>query len=336
MTANEASKVAEYVLGHALQNKLSTNRHMLKIFNRVHKYSGLLKYFDDHDLKKTTYYKYKSAYQFGSAIYIRKYLEAAEKIKQENPDQARKYIRKALNLAQEIIELNPDYIKKHRLQSPLKEDSVKPYNHDKVSGKRKFLNRLPEGWMGMLIDELPIQHQEPAMLMALTGCRPAELGKGILLEVIDDDYLKVTIKGAKYKEGLQGQKERTLNIHAWHAHRLFNLAYEEPVEVTINTESFRKAVRRTADKLGFKGVSPYCFRHQFSANMKAELGDRWTHEDLAKALGHITDRCQQYYGHPNQKRGKGSGILAVEASGPVKKNRGAFPGQGSSLQNRPG
>lgn len=336
MTKSEARVLARHILSHTKDNSIETNEHMLKIFNRLYAYGGLLAYFEHNKLKKTTYYKYKAAYQHGAALKIRSLLNSADKLEKEDQERSKEYRKEALALAEEVDSLSPDYEKKHlELGSPA--NTPRPYTDKKIEGKRKSLKGLPKDWIGQLIGVLPIQHQNAALLMAVTGCRPVELKNGVLLELVDDDRLRITIKGAKYKKNKQGQKERVLTIASWTVPGLFNLAYEQPREIWISRESYRKAVRRAIDKLGFKGVSPYSFRHQFAADLKAELGTNWTHEDLAKALGHITDRCQQYYGHPNQKRGGGSGILNVEASGSVKMKRGTFPGlnQGNSLRNSP-
>lgn len=334
MTRSEAKELVRHILSYTKDNSSETNEHMLKIFDRLYAYGGLLAYFQDHKLKKTTYYKYKAAYQHGAALKIRSLLNQADKHGNKDQERAKEYHRKALALVEELDTLSPDYEKKHlKLGAPA--STPRPYTDEKIEGKRKSLKGLPKDWIGQLIGVLPIQHQNAALLMAVTGCRPVELKSGVLLELVDDDRLRITIKGAKYRKGKQGQKERVLTIASWTVPGLFNLAYEEPREIWINRESYRKAVRRAIDKLGFKGVSPYSFRHQFAADLKAQLGTNWTHEDLAKALGHITDRCQQYYGHPNQKRGGGSRILNVEASGSVKMKRGTFPGlnQDNSLRN---
>ena len=325
ISKSEARKIASHIITHTSNNTQQTNEHLFKIFHRIYKYGSLQTYAQTFNLKKTTWYKYKAAYQFGAALMIRKLLRDADKLEKTDKTKAKLYREEALRLGEELKSLSPDYEKKHRLNHPAPSNQAKPYTKSKIEGKRKALRGLPTNWVGRLIDELPIQHQKAALVMALTGCRPAELEKGVWLEAVDHDHLKITIKGAKYIKNKQGQKQRVLKFALEDAHRLFNLAYEEPRLVWINKEAFRKAIRRAAGNLGFKGVSPYSLRHQFAANLKSESGKKWTHEDLAKALGHITDRCQQFYGHPNQARGRGSGILAVQASTSIKNNRGVIP-----------
>ncbi|EFI33167.1 integrase family protein [Desulfonatronospira thiodismutans ASO3-1] len=325
MTKSAARAIATHIINYTQNNDQATNNHLLKIFKRIYANGGLFRYFQNRNLKKTTWYKYKAAYQYGASLLIRSLLKEADKLEKTDKTKVKLYREEALRLGEDLKKLSPDYEKQHRLNPPAPGNQPKPYKKDKISGKRKALRGLPSNWVGQLIDELPIQHQDAALIMALTGCRPAELEKGVWLETVDHDHLKVTIKGAKYIKNKQGQKQRVLKFALEDAHRLFNLAYEEPRLVWINKEAFRKAIRRAADNLGFKGVSPYSLRHQFAANLKSESGKKWTHEDLAKALGHITDRCQQFYGHPNQARGRGSGILAVQASTSIKNNRGVIP-----------
>jgi len=331
MTKSEARAIATHILKHTQKNDQTTNSHMLKIFKRIYASGGLIAYFKDRNLKKTTYYKYKSAYQYGASLLIRSLLKEADRLEKADKYKAKIYREEALRLGEELKSLSPDYEKKHRLNPPAPSNQPKPYKKDKISGKRKALRGLPTNWVGQLIDELPIQHQEAALVMIATGCRPEELARGITLEAKEDSLI-VTIYGAKYKKDLQGQEVRKITLNPGYYPQLYNRAYEEPVLIWIEKERFRKAIRRAGEKLGFKGVSPYSLRHQFAANLKRESGGKWTHEDLAKALGHITDRCQQYYGHPNQSKGDGSGILAVAASEPVRQNRGTPPLQDNTTK----
>ncbi|MFW6249349.1 MAG: integrase, partial [Bacteroidota bacterium] len=223
MTRAEARELARHILSHTKENNLVTNEHMLKIFERLYDYGGLLVYFEDNKLKKTTYYKYKSAYQYGAALKMRSLFSEADKVEKTDPEQARECRRQALALGEEVKKLSPDYEKAHRFLDNQDNSVIKPYSDDKISSKRKYLKGLPENWVGMIIDELPIMHQDAAVLMAVTGCRPAELENGVLLESVDEEYLKVTIKGAKYKKGKQGQKKRTVTLAGWFVPHLFKV-----------------------------------------------------------------------------------------------------------------
>jgi len=334
MNKSEARKIAGQVLMHTDKNAGETNTHLWKIFRRLYRYGGLHNYTKLFEIKKHTWYKYKAAFQYGAATQIRSLLREADKMEKKDKSLSQTYREKAFRLAAEIQALQPDYQKKHRVQEKKYHyDRPRPYKMDKIEGKRKGLRSLPRDWVEKIIQALPVQHRDVAVVMALTGCRPSELQKGVVLEPESHGSLKITISGAKFKKGFQGQEQRVLVIDEVHTLTLFMKTLEKPTWIKLeNKETFRKAFRRAAQKLGYKNVSPYSLRHQFSAGMKAEMNYRWTREDLAKALGHITDRCQQNYGHPNQNRG-GSGILSAEASSPIKSNRGEIPAPHSD--NRP-
>ncbi len=324
MTKSEARKIAREVLEHTEKNAQATNKHMGKIFKRLWEYGGLHAYFADHQLARTTWYKYKAAYQYGAANTIRLLFREADKVEKSDVELAKDYRQKALRLAEELENLQPDYSKQHRLLASHDNEKQRPYKKMKTQGKRKALRGLPDNWQWQIIKNLPQEHKLPALVMALTGCRPVELSKGVLVKS-SDERLTFTVQGGKYKEGYQGQKERNIHLQPDMAPEIYHHALKEPFLVSINKiETFRKAYRRTAQKLKFTGVSPYCNRHQFAATIKKELDKKWTREDLAKALGHITDRCQQNYGHPVQSRG-GSGLMGVESTSEIKNNRGEIP-----------
>ncbi|MFO7802985.1 MAG: integrase [Desulfovermiculus sp.] len=324
MTKSEARRIAREVLEHTSANKDATNKHLGKIFKRLWHYGGLHAYFEDHPRSRSTWYKYKAAYQYGVANTIQMSLREADKLEKIDAEMAKGFRQEALRLAVELQELAPDYHKRHRLLAGHGNEKPRPYKKSKVQGKRNSLRGLPHNWQHQIIQNLPHKHQLPALVMALTGCRPVELSKGVLIEALNEGIV-FTVQGGKFKEGYQGQEKRVITLQPDKAPALYEHALTGHFVVSINNvETFRKAYRRTAQKLGFKRVSPYCLRHQFSANIKAELGEKWTREDLAKALGHFTDRCQQNYGHPLQSRG-GSGLLSVEATSEIKSNRGTIP-----------
>ena len=97
-------------------------------------------------------------------------------------------------------------------------------------------------------------------------------------------------------------------------------------EVTLS----RKAKRIGSDfsdikrRTGLSAVSAYSFRHQVSADMKAAGADP---QDIARVLGHASERTQGRYGKPGKGRAGGGIILDAIASREVRTGR---PGPGSN------
>jgi integrase len=192
--------------------------------------------------------------------------------------------------------------------------------------KRSSLSRLPENWRERVLDELKVLDLLPALVLALTGCRPCEYKKGILLER-DGDDLRVTIQGGKVSELTGGgQAYRMLTFDG-------NDDMASTILVAVDIRGGKKVVRddlgtwrkrftRAAERAGVKGISPYSLRHQFSADQKSR---GWNDDRLSQALGHASDRMRKHYGHSGQGRSGGGGLRSVSASVPVRNKAGAVP-----------
>lgn len=63
-------------------------------------------------------------------------------------------------------------------------------------------------------------------------------------------------------------------------------------------------------------VTPYCFRHQAAADMKA--GGQLDSGEISAALGHLSDATKSTYGHANMSKGRGVAPARVTAARPVK------------------
>ncbi|OZB57170.1 MAG: hypothetical protein B7X35_02505 [Halothiobacillus sp. 14-56-357] len=178
------------------------------------------------------------------------------------------------------------------------------------NSKRKSLRGLPDDWRDQLIEQARPEDQIPLLVMALTGCRPAELKKGILV-MSDWPYLAFIIHGAKVKE-YAGYEQRSVAIDPQtllcRNHELIQMLFTSKLSVAIaNDQSFQKRIKRLAQRLGFKNVSCYSLRHQLAADAKA-TGTGKT--DLAKVLGHQAERTQRYYGN-HQQGNKGGRVLEI-------------------------
>lgn len=147
-------------------------------------------------------------------------------------------------------------------------------------------------------------------MASLTGCRPAELCNGVVVSYRNDGLEKVLtfkIKGAKLTE-LSGQEWREIIYRASNPEGLLANAITlvQLCDKTISIESpvnFAVEIRRIAKEIfpgHKKSVTAYCFRHQFTADLKAS-GDG---DVVSLALGHRSLKTKKVYGQRGQKRGK--------------------------------
>lgn len=178
------------------------------------------------------------------------------------------------------------------------------------NSKRKSLRGLPPDWRDQLIENAKPDDQLPLLVMALCGCRPAELKKGVGV-MSDPPLLAFIIHGAKIKDHA-GYEQRAVAIDPhtllFRNHDLIQLLFATSQTVAIgDDQSFQKRVKRFAVRLGFKNVSCYSLRHQLAADAKA-TGTGKT--ELARVLGHQAERTQRYYGN-HQQGNKGGRVLEI-------------------------
>lgn len=203
------------------------------------------------------------------------------------------------------------------------------------TSKRQSLNGLPDNWRSQLIRAMHTTEDQLAlMVMALTGARPEELRMGVQLVIETNNCLTFRIQGAKVSENTGGgQAWRELTVDAQSVlddDLVYELmAYIQMHQITTiqidPKNAFQKRLQRVRDAMvvasGNKAwgkISAYSFRHQFAANLKADTTIHF--DDISAALGHISDRTKQSYGHSSQKRGKG-GITQITAASPIKAHR---------------
>lgn len=199
----------------------------------------------------------------------------------------------------------------------------KPATGQSRKSKRRHLASLPSGWEMELLHSIPSEHKYwlPFFISVLTGCRPAELKKGVT-SWVEKDKLYVYIKGAKVTE-TSGQEKRLLgfekidgiNIIFW------DLVRRQPhsrLGIKIDdTKKYSDYIRSLSHRKFPKCkhvVSPYSLRHQLAANLKAA---GYKDEVISKCLGHRSGRSKQAYGVIRQGRRGSIGLSNVRASHPV-------------------
>lgn len=202
--------------------------------------------------------------------------------------------------------------------------------------KRRSLPRTP-GWQARVFEAAsPAQRAGIAVLWA-TGCRPAEIEDGVDLRLVrlkdGREVIHAHVPGAKVT-AITGQPRRVLAIATdTEAGKALLSIMAGRAELTVQRSASRLR-KDTADIMDRSGlgwaVSPYSFRHQQAAELKATMPDA---AEVAAALGHRTTRSQSRYGTVAQATGRGS-IIAAKAVRPVRETR-PEGGIKPSIQDQP-
>lgn len=198
------------------------------------------------------------------------------------------------------------------------ETAERPAPTRKRKSKRATLPRA-HGWQSRVFDAAT-EAQKPAVaVLWATGCRPAEIEKGVDVFRNKKGQIVVRIPGAKVHEGHgAGQPFRHLLIdEGTDAGAALSAILGDADEVTVRRGAARlnKDFASIRDRIG-GSAAPYSMRHQVAADLKVSMEA----EDVAAALGHRVTRSQSRYGSVRQAKG-GSAIKAAKATFPVKETR---------------
>jgi integrase len=166
------------------------------------------------------------------------------------------------------------------------------------------------------------------LISALTGCRPAELEKGVRVHLKKPEDLKgfiveFDIHGAKLSDQ-KGQETRRITYNPDDKNKLLSdflgsidLFEHASFEVSIKSAgNFSKEVTRISNLIWpahKEIISAYCFRHQFSSDLKKH----YCGNDVSMALGHASSKTRKIYGSASQSRGQ-LPQLSISASRDVK------------------
>lgn len=174
-----------------------------------------------------------------------------------------------------------------------------PSRSDRSNGKRDSLASLPGDWRDRVQLEARSHDKAAIAAMSLTGCRPTEV-KGIKVRQ-DDVRITLEIRGAKFDED-RGVKSRVIQIEKseleqtaagrdladWLGNRECRTVSHQGT-----VEAFRERVARACDRAGCEQATAYSFRHAEARDLKTEGVGR---EEIARRLGHRSDRSQSVYG----------------------------------------
>jgi len=286
-------------------------------------------------ISPSRYRMLKGSYQYHMAQRAAKAARTAIDYRSEDNYDASEIFEDAAHRAMEALRCQqPDYNReRYRNDLPAAHPAPPDTENKTKHSKRPLLRGLKKrhNWQADLIAEMPSQHQLSTAVLVLTGCRLSELEKGVLVEASNGN-LEFTIKGSKVTQ-VSGQRRRKLTINPTH-NRIAAELYEALLAGTKNQKividlgvtqrtfyeaHIRAACRTFGHKLGEK-LSPYIHRHAFSADLKAADYDR---KDIAMALGHTTDKTQEYYGMARQSTGNERGLTKVEATREIKSTQSA-------------
>jgi hypothetical protein len=196
------------------------------------------------------------------------------------------------------------------------------------SSKKRSLTGLPPNWREQVAGATNGQFRNAVLVALLTGSRPAELEKGVLIERIKGG-LYATIQGAKVKKNA-GQKQRRFRI-ADHPITNMLMCIMDESDETCNVmkvkvehgNSVTTNMRAIGKKLWTKkkqSITVYTARHAMAADCKAAIASSIAPDlDLvSKVLGHIVDKTASYYGARFQSGGISMAPSEVEVPKPIK------------------
>lgn len=191
-------------------------------------------------------------------------------------------------------------------------------------GRVKSLSRLREGWQEAVYEHLNDKWKSVFAILALTGCRPAELSGMEIYPTGQDGVLIFKIWGRKVTEKA-GQEWRELTIDvrgSGYGNALMTEIGNEPgkIEIEDSAQAITKAVTRAAQRAKLirlnQTLPAYTCRNAVASSLKA-VG--WPVTDVAAALGHSSDECQKFYGRANAgHKGGGGKVLNVKTARPVR------------------
>ncbi len=338
LTDVDISSIERYVvtlLGSYPKN-LTTRTEYSKIFERIFKYCryDLICYASEKLLSKSTFYRYKAAYQYGLAFTIEKHIQEYKKSFSEN------HLEQAALLFALLKNCNPKIGAKPEISSWFNQKSLypeeeirsrkteqgkpnrKPRRQQRI-GKRASIIGLHDGWQWDVCRHVKREYRFPALVLSLTGCRPAELAKGIEL-FIKGDLLMCRILGSKVS-ATKGHRTRIIGFDP-NINPIANFLSEALKK--FNTKRYivklpdgnsADAVQKFGDKiryaaqrkLGLKKVSAYSCRHQVASDLRQQ---GFSHTDIAMILGHRTTRMRKHYGLNAYGKGGANGIKFIDAS----------------------
>lgn len=305
----------------AREVSISTAAEYRRVYNRLCA-EGITAY--DKATSKAHWDKLRTACRYCMEDDIRRWRKASEASRKAGDiDSAQRRTERAWRLAVSLEEqfLRDGHLTWSDKTKEMTARGIKPTD----KSKRRTIAPRPEVATALLLSKhrgqaLAERHAPRLAILSQTGCRPAELRKGIDMETRiknDRTALLLTIKGAKVNEQ-RGQSVRTITLWADSsaaAQALAALCADAGGKLTVDTsEADYRSLNRA---LKSHGLSCYTFRHQMGAELKSNINTgQVTAEQAAQIMGHRSTLSLSYYG--TTSRARGGRRLAVGASDPVR------------------
>ncbi|GAU08888.1 site-specific integrase [Desulfoplanes formicivorans] len=274
-----------------------TKDEYMKIFKQITKNKdGFL-----YKGSKSYYYKKKAALRYCIQQYMMLYLR---KMNSNSLDESN--LKKNKRMLLYLIKLYQEH-GRNTGNCPVKTKSP-------GKSKRKALRGMATNWREIMWDRCSNDDYKGALaILHLTGARPSEIERGVT--VIGDEnseFLEFVIRGSKVGKAKQnGQPERKIFIN------MRGLVYDgSPVDYLLScvADSGRVVIRAKAKRLNDyvrrlsqkiwprrkNHISPYCYRHQLSADLK---GEKCLPHKISMILGHRSTLSKKKYGTSGQARG---------------------------------
>lgn len=188
-------------------------------------------------------------------------------------------------------------------------------SREKRKSKRTSLKGLPHNWLEMICNHnVDSKYRRALLVMCLTGCRPAELAKGVYITLSEDSennnsIVEFEINGVKISETKEQPIRRIsydCNIPNELLHALTeatNLTQIKSITISIvSAVNFTTEIKRIAKILWpshQEHITSYSIRHQIASNFKKHLNG----DDVSKALGHASPKTKKSYGSAAQSKG---------------------------------
>lgn len=176
-------------------------------------------------------------------------------------------------------------------------------------GKKSSLQRLPKNWRELMVAESKGQFTVPMILCMLTGCRPMEIEKGVIVKM-QKESLYVRIIGAKVTEKA-GQEYRIFELanHPLTDLLIQKLKFNDENAALVKVASGNSVtthMRRLGKKLWPRrkeSITVYTARHAMAAQCKQASCEGGDTDLVSEVLGHVVDKTASYYGNRFQSGG---------------------------------
>lgn len=246
-------------------------------------------------------------------------------------------MKNALRHLDEIAAVDPDDSQQKAYELQISEIKEREGASKSRRSNLRELNQLGD-WLGDVWHVASkAEHAALIAVLILTGCRPVELLKGVRIRITDDgNGLVLRVLGAKVKEGdtsrtQTGQDWREIHVglETEPARFLAAMVSDEAPILTVGADfkagfvDRSRELRRLIAEIGEKALgqdvslSPYDFRHAFSAYLKSVASIDAA--EVAQAMGQRSTSSQTHYGTARQVgSSQRSPVIGVRAAHPVR------------------